>query len=144
MMNVGYVETRIIASIENDYIKLTISEKSLVDWCIGLSALEKRVIENIKLTNSHGSVIGFLLLSCQQDNSFTDEEFRRIRISLATIEYWLGFLFRYALNGLAEVDHIDIDAGLNGENSQDRSITLVVDKFSPTLSADEMNKLLGM
>ena len=143
-MIIGSINASFTVANGGNYVKLFIHKENLSRWCMNLCSLEKEVVKHIHIFDDSNKMLGMISMSSDNSNSFSNDSICKIKLSSSAIDYWLGFLLRYSRDGIAEVDHIDVDAGIEGEISQDRSIILMVDVFSNPMSSDEMNKLLGM
>ncbi len=141
-MIIDKIKTTLVVPNNNDYLTLYVTSDQVVMWCLGLCALQKGVINSIQLLGPSQRALGIILNSSDERNNFSAKDYRKIYISRQSLDYWIGFILRYAYNNIAEVDHIDIDAGLVGDANQDKSIILKFDSSLSPMSSDEMNKLL--
>ena len=120
-------------------LRITVSPSTLTDWCLCLQLLHENLIE------------AFVFLSCASshlvevtfgDTSHYGSICQRDRLTVVLCErdldYARHFFFRYYRDGIAEVDHIDIQAE-GGDY-----ITILVEEPIPPVSSEEAKRRLGM
>ena len=72
------------------------------------------------------------------------EDSLEIGLSDREIGSWLSFFLKYYRDGMAEVDHIDIEASSAREGIPPIDIVLKVAHAQPPLSAEEARRRLGL
>lgn len=68
----------------------------------------------------------------------------RLGLSRRELEWWIAFFLRYYRDGVAEVDHIDLEASRVDNEAEDVDVVLRVEKFSPPVRGDEARRRLGL
>jgi hypothetical protein len=127
-------DSQIVMSI---YIDSTMA----AELSMQLMLLRERLVSSIELKFDNATI--FLkasennLSKCSLFNA--KEKIFKANISINTLEYFMYFLLKYYRDGIAEVQHLDLDF----EYNDDKEITLtVIAKNHIVHSKEAMNKLL--
>lgn len=105
-------------------LKVRLLARSFHQFCIGLCLLDKGLIDSLDLAGSDSDRV----LRLQTVDRATSVQFIKNKIVLSLdgteLERWVHFTLRTVRDGVAEVDHLDVDARLGGGEAD--SITIVV------------------
>lgn len=127
--------------------KVLLGAVALPDWCVGLCLLKEGLVEKLVCSEDRGK--GKLALSVRtlsnprakvRQSPGTDAV--EVTITPTDLEYVLHFFLKTYRDGLAEVDHLDLQAV--AESGEDSYITFVAAEAVPPVSADEARRRLGM
>lgn len=110
-------------------VRLRLVAPLLDRFCIGLCLLKEELIDSLDLVNAVDKRQTFRL---QRAERVTSIALRNGKVALALnkteLEYWLCFTLRAVRNGgIAEVDHIDVEAAAADDNFT--ATTAIVVKF---------------
>lgn len=128
-------------------VRLCLVAPLLDRFCIGLCLLKEELIDSLDLVDA---VDKRQTLRLQRAERVTSIALRNGKVALALnkteLEYWLCFTLRTVRNGgIAEVDHIDVEAAAADDNFT--ATTTIVVKFpspAPSVSPDEARRRLGL
>ncbi len=134
---------------EQSVFKLRLGSEALRDWCLGLSLLKDRMIEALIVSDEQGrKEVEIQVLSTTEITARTQADFRRETAQLKTtpnqLDYLLSFFLKYYRDGIAEVDHIDLEATATGTKNEDAYIIFTVPDFVPPMTPQELEKRLKM
>lgn len=125
--------------------QIRLQRKALSDWCLGLCLLKSGLVEALAVTEELGShtievqVLGMPDRAAKALADFTPAT-PQIKLPPIQLDYILSFFLKYFRDGVAQVDHIDVEAIATGTKSQDAYITVTVPDFAPPLSQDELSR----
>jgi hypothetical protein len=125
---------------------VTFSDKAVAQLCLGLSMLWHRLVESVSLQGS-GVTLGVGRADSDGDaRAMVTWKNRRasLRLSAKELEYWLCFFLRGVRDGMAEVDHIDVEADSSSSAELPGFFVLKVPNAAPPVSAEEARRRLGM
>lgn len=128
-------------------VKLCLAAPLLDRLCIGLSLLREGLIDSLDLVSATDSRQTFRL---QRAERVTSIALRNGKLVLALneveLERWLFFVLRTVRDGgVAEVDHIDVDAVSEDDNFTGTTTVMVAFPSSaPPVSPEEARRRLGM
>lgn len=117
-------------------------------WCLELCLLQNRLAEELIIsTKAIGSklrvslaqkaLVGRRAVVARE----TDETL--IQVTNVELEYWLMWSLKYYRDGIADVDHIDVEIGAN-DGDKGFALTLTVGNAQPPVSAEEAKRRLGI
>jgi hypothetical protein len=123
---------------------IDLTNTPIPEWCLNLCLLEQELVDTLVF------VIGKKTLKIEVDNI---EDSRRanvffapnqvhVKVDPAELEGWLDFFLKYYRDGVAQVDHIDVEALAISEKPEDIYITFIVKDALPAISAEEARKIL--
>lgn len=67
-----------------------------------------------------------------------------LAVSRTELLAWISFFLRYYRDGVAEVDHLDLEAELESDHAASVDVCLRVADFKPPVGEDEARKRLGL
>jgi hypothetical protein len=119
-------------------LKIIVSPAALKDWCLCLDLLEESMIS--ELVVPYLSISNRIEIAKQYaiDSSSYQGNPLRVLLSERDLNYMRHFFMRYYRDGVADVDHIDI------ETDKGDYITLKVEESIAPMSAEEAKRKLGM
>jgi hypothetical protein len=129
-------------------LKIELINKALLDWCLGLCLLKEDLINVLHVRNENSRLKSAFKVSMEakqevQSHATFGAEQTRIVLTRSDLDYVIHFFLKYYRDGLAEVDHIDLEVLCDSEG-QDSCITLKVSEFMPPLDSDEAERRLGL
>jgi hypothetical protein len=125
---------------------VTFSTEAIAQLCLGLSMLWHRLVESLSL---QGSGVTLVFGRCGSDGdaralvSWKDRG-AALKLSSKELEYWLCFFLRGVRDGMAEVDHIDVEADPSSSAELPGFFVLKVPNAAPPVSAEEARQRLGL
>lgn len=131
-------------------VKLWLSTDAIRDWCLGLSLMKEGLTDGLVISPAAGK--GNVEL--RVDASLSPQD--RIRGSLGkagavhfglttnVLDFLLVFGLKCYRDGWAEVDHVDLEAQIEGiHDLQNAYFTVHFQEFAPPVSAEEAKRRLG-
>lgn len=128
-----------------DYLAVTLNAAALKDVCLGLCMLREQLVMSVELgaaSKKETLCIG------RQSGGVTSAVVRRDRdrtsvlLGEIDLEMLLHFFLRTARDGVAEVDHVDVEAF--DRNGTPTSVVLKFPAHAAPVSADEVRRRLGV
>jgi hypothetical protein len=125
---------------------VTFSMEAIAQLCLGLSMLWHRLVESLSL---QGSGITLVFGQCGSDGDARalvtwKARGATLKLSSTELEYWLCFFLRGVRDGMAEVDHIDVEADPSSGSELPGFFVLKVPNAAPPVSAEEARRRLGL
>lgn len=120
-------------------LRIHITAAALKDWALSLQLLQDELVDSIRF-GSVGSGKHIEIRRSAIDSSSISHPAGdpRIEFEAHSLEFVRHFFLRYYRDGMAEVNHLDIE--LQGGHC----LTITVDEYAPAVSADEMRLRLGL
>jgi hypothetical protein len=120
-------------------LRVAVCASNLRDWCLCLQLLHDKQIEAFVIprdSTSHRLEVSHGITT----RCFQGEEKDRITVALCErdLDFVKHFYFRYYRDGMAEVDHIDI------ETDDGSYLILSAEDSIPPVSSDEAKRRLGI
>jgi len=127
-------------------VEVSLSDHAVQGFCLGLSMLWTGVIGSF-LLGEDGTVNLSMMAHTLDGRLGAHIEWRGGRASLALpprdLEYWLCFSLKAVRDGVAEVDHLDLDALPSDDHSR-HSVVVKFPASVPAVSATEARRRLGL
>jgi len=117
-------------------------------WCLELCLLRDNLAEALTISSKSAGVQvtvstgleafarGRALVTWQEDEAF-------IQITDTELEYWLAWSLKYYRDGIANVNHIDVEIA-SRDSKKGITLTLRVDNAQPSVSAEEARRRLNI
>jgi hypothetical protein len=125
-------------------VRVSLSADVLDRICIGLCLLREALIDSLRLID----VKGANRLMLQRSKHATSLQLQQDKIDLAldavALEMWHSFMLRAVRDGVAEVDHIDMEVTLEGQTDETVALVIKYPFSAPPLSPDEVRRRLGL
>lgn len=125
-------------------VKVSLNADVLDRFCIGLCLLKEDLIDRLYLADTSGSNA----LQLERSAHATSIELRRDRINLAVgateLDRWLHFTLRAVRDGVAEVDHLDLEATETNQKRQRIDLVIAYPCSAPPVSSSEARRRLGL
>ena len=128
-------------------LRLRFHREALRDWCLGLTLLSDALIENLSVTGEHGRKGVQVQLGAKPDGvgpvrvSLKPDPMR-VEITCNNMDYLQHFFLKYYRDGVAEVDHIDLQAIDMDSGEEGIYVTFQVPDARPSVSAGEAERRL--
>jgi hypothetical protein len=125
-------------------VKVCLVASLLERFGIGLCLLSEKLIENLDLIEADGAQV-LRLMRADQITSIQHEKGKIIlTLDETELERWRHFALRTVRDGIAEVDHFDVDAAVKGRMAETISVVVAFPSAMPPVSADEARRRLGL
>jgi hypothetical protein len=129
-------------------IEIDLGSMLILDWTLNLCLLRRGLIESITYHTAKGSnlkvridtglkVADRATVGIAPDNVY-------LAITATELDYWESFFLKYYRDGVAEVDHLDIEAQVNPPSKNCGYVILKVAKVKPPMTPEEVRKMLGL
>lgn len=125
-------------------VMIDLKDVPIPEWCLNLCLLQFGLVDSLvflvgkrKLKIELGDIA-----DSRSANVLLAPNEVQIRVDPAEFECWLDFFFTYYRDGVAQVDHIDVEALLIGDQPEDIYVTFTVKDAVPPMSAEEARKIL--
>lgn len=129
-------------------LEIRFETEAIRDWCLALSLLKERLVTALLINEEVGrGKLEIEVASQKKAPSRTqasfDPEKIHINITENDLDYVLHFFLKHYRDGIAEVDHIDLEV-LSPTESAEASICFKAPHAAPPLSAEEAKRRLGL
>ena len=127
-------------------LSIVVAREALKDWCLGLCLLSEGLIETLLIAGNHGQNQKELRVN-RLPQDFVGVRTRvtsgawYLEIADTNLEYLQHFFLKYYRDGVAEVDHLDLEA-TTGEDEA-IYVTFKVLETRPPLTPEEAEKWLA-
>jgi hypothetical protein len=95
-------------------LRFSLRREALCEWCAGLSLLREGLIETLTVTEQQGRGTKVQFQSEPKTGETVRVSFRsdliRVAMTRNSLEYVQHFFLKYYRDGVAEVDHLDLQA----------------------------------
>jgi len=125
-------------------ITVTLTGDDILDVCLSLCLLRDDLVSELVLRSKQMGL-------CLEQSANYDENwlvrspsFVRVQLTVIELERLVDFFLRYYRDGVAEVDHLDIEARENVPGQLDAYVTLVVPNYLPPVPSEEAKRKLGI
>jgi len=125
-------------------VKVHLMADRLERFCIGLCLLDKGLIERLDLVGAKDGNAFRLQRSAKATSIQLGKGKAVMSLSLVELERWVYFTLRAVRDGVAEVDHIDVEAPLNGDASCIVDVVVAFPAAMPPASPDEVWRRLDL
>jgi hypothetical protein len=128
-------------------LKIDFGNQPITDWCLSLCLLKENLIDSIVISNNLFSV------EIQKDKQIPapnraqvawTSDSKMISITETELDYWVAFFLKYHRDGIAVVDHIDVEISPAHLGDKETNIMLKVANALPPISAQEARQRLGL
>lgn len=128
-------------------VSIDLKSVAISDWCVSLCLLKEGLVSTLEF-------VGNSKLIVQIDSSLQRSTRARVVASPDSIrlvfhpdefDFLLSFFLKYYRDGVAEVDHIDIEGlaySRESEEAEESYITFQMKDYQPQMSAEEMQRVL--
>lgn len=120
---------------------------ALRDWCLGLCLLHERLIDTLVVSNESGqkSVEINVVWTAERGTRVQAElnkEKALMKVTETHLGYLLEFFLTYYRDGVAAVDHVDLQADIRGTKNKNGYIVFKVPDFVPPVTPEEAERRL--
>jgi hypothetical protein len=139
---------KLVRHLEQTVLNIEFKTEAIAGWCLGLCLLKEGLIPVLLvLEEAAKGKLEIKLAGQTKHRTKTQANFEsdaiRIRMTLDDLDYLLHFFLKFFRDGVAEVDHIDLEME-SQTSSQDLTVTFKVPASVQPLSAEEARKQLGL
>jgi hypothetical protein len=129
-------------------IEILIDSVSLQEWCLGLCLLKEGLMESFAVREASGTR-GIEINIVPQDKNDPSlllglSKTIRAGVTLNSLEYVQYFFLKYYRDGVAEVDHLDLEGVLASEEHEEVYLTFKVPDSAPPISEEELKRRLEL
>lgn len=126
-------------------LSIEIGRESVAEWCLGLCLLKEGLISILLVQEVEARGMLEVQLGTQRTRSLASLDPSASKMSLThnDLDYILHFFLKYFRDGVADVDHIDLDVVSDSDSQQSTIKFQVRDSIGP-VSAKEAKKRLGL
>lgn len=125
-------------------VMIDLKNVSIPEWCLNLCLLEQELVDTLVF------LIGKKRLKIEVDNIedsrratvFFARNLIHIKVDPVELAGWVDFFLKYYRDGVAQVNHIDVEALAISESPEDIYITFSVKDAAPPMSSEEARKIL--
>jgi hypothetical protein len=130
----------------NTIIKVSLVAILLDQVCIGLCLLREGLITTLDLVDTTAKMTLRLERAGNKGSTKIQSNKGRAVLSLdqTEIERWMHFTLRMVRDGVAEVNHIDLDAPMADQSGRAISVVVTFPSSLPPVSEEEARRRLGM
>lgn len=126
-------------------ISLVTTPDDIRDLCLCLCLLRDGLVSEILLRSPKDFGICLEQKPDYEENRLVRSPgYVTVQLTATELERLVDFFLRYYRDGVAEVDHIDIEANENVPNRMDAYVTFFVQDYLPSVSAEEARRRLGI
>lgn len=133
---------------EQTVLNVEFQKEALADWCLGLCLLKEGLITVLLVREEAAKgTLEIQLAKPTKPRTRAQASFRPeatlVKLTPHDLDYLLHFFLKYFRDGVAEVDHLDMDVESLSDN-QDSTIVFKVPASVPPLSAEAARMRLGV
>ncbi|MGH9943839.1 MAG: hypothetical protein ACRD9R_15955 [Pyrinomonadaceae bacterium] len=125
-------------------ITIDLQSTPIPEWCLNLCLLKQQLASALvfllgkkKLKIEMNSVEG-----SRRAKVFLAPNQVHVVVQPAELNRWMNFFLKYYRDGVAEVDHIDVEALVVSDEPEDVYIIFIVKDAVPPMPAEEARKIL--
>jgi hypothetical protein len=127
-------------------LRLSLHREALCDWCMALSLLKEGLIETLTVTERERKGVKVQLLSEPKTGGTVRVSFRpdlnRVAMTRNNLEYVQHFFLKYYRDGVAEVDHLDLQAIDAETGDKEVYVTFRAPESKPPVTPEEARRRL--
>jgi hypothetical protein len=129
-------------------LRLFIHPDAVRDWCLGLCLLNNQLVDTLGITGQRTKTGIDLNLGGKNNTrgiirlKFTSSTLTQLEITKGDVEYLLQFFLKYYRDGMADVDHIDLDAVNADTGDKGLYVTFRVQHSKPPVTPEEAQRRL--
>lgn len=137
---------------EGTIVRIEISTSQVLDWCLNLVLLQKALVDSVSIVSTESDEQTRIRL--RVDPKLSPSQRGRINwqgrdadLSIAKneLDLWIHFYLKYYRDGIADVDHIDVEIPADRKHQQvGLFLTLTVPHARPPLSETDLRRQLGL
>ena len=129
-------------------LKVLVKREAIRDFCLGLCLLQEALVDVLIVADVDSKKSLKLRKMGIEDDPRAQvaikQESAMVDLPATALKYLLYFFLRYYRDGVAEVDHVDLETvGLNMKHASGY-VTVKVDDFAAPVSPEEAARRLGM
>lgn len=142
------VETALDQYETYNRLRVTLSDKAVPEWILSLVLLEKKLIDAVLVVNSSASYDLKVTLAEQltpptRTVGTLTQSRCELELTATELEYWLRFYLELYRDGVASVNHIDVEVQ-SKSSSEQFDVTLYAPHSREPVSVEEARRRLGL
>ena len=128
-------------------LQLTFSREALQDWCLGLCLLDKHLIETLIVSDRSGNKkirteVLWTAGPADKAQMQVGTDTVGLLITGTQFRHLLDFFLEYYRDGVAAVDHLDLETTATGTKSEDAYVIFKVPDYVPPMTRAEAEERL--
>lgn len=124
-------------------VKLVFAAKGIDRSCLGLCLLSEGLVDELRLTGAAGHPTLRIRVDRKTTSVRVSAPLVDLQLSSTELERWTHFFLRTVRDGVAEVDHFDLEAE-TGDQGAETSVVVSFPVSAEPLLAGEARRLLGL
>lgn|SRR5262249_33693701 len=141
------VDIEVVRHPGQTVLRLMFHRESLPDWCLGLCLLSAGLISTLTITSKQQQKAVRLQLAGKPESRglarvILKSEINQLDLTRTNLDYLQHFFLKYYRDGVADVDHIDLEAIDADAGHEKIYVTLKVPESKAPVSADEAERRL--
>jgi len=141
------VEIELVHHSGQIVLRFLFRREALQDWCLGLCLLNESLIETLVITTDHQKMGVKIHVAAKPEigsvaRAYFKPDISQLEITRTNLGYLQHFFLKYYRDGVAEVDHIDLEAINADTGKKDIYITFRVPDSRPSVSPEEAESRL--
>jgi hypothetical protein len=125
-------------------VKVCLIADVLDRFCLGLCLLKEDLIDSLDLVDTKGAKRFRLQRSTRAISIELQQDKINLALDAIELERWLHFTLRAVRDGVAEVDHLDVEAILAGQAPESVDLIIAYPSSVPPVSSNEARRRLGL
>ena len=139
-------EIKVVSHQTQFVLKAFIHKEALQDWCLGLCLLNEGLIEFLIVSDVRSEKSFKLNLKTGPEKDprariHSKSHATAVDLTANGLKYLLHFSLRYYRDGVADVDHVNIEA-IDADSERDAYLTVSVADSVPPVSPEEAQRRL--
>lgn len=140
------IEIDVVRHPGQNVLRLRFHRDALRDWCLGLCLLKEGLVEafNVIEERARGSKVKFLVGSqfSQKSRITLGAQSSEVVMTKNNLDYVQHFFLKYYRDGVADVDHLDLEAVDIETGDNEIYITFQVSEASAPMTPEEAKRRL--
>jgi hypothetical protein len=127
-----------------DVLKVDFGVSVQNEWCLDLVLLREGLVDQLELSDLKRTYSLSIAQSKSEHSAITwKKKSASLALDVNRLDYLISYFLKFFRDGVAEVDHIDLETrSVSGENKE-AYVTFAVSKATPSITGNELRKLLG-
>lgn len=125
-------------------ITVTLTRDDVLDLCLSLCLLRDDLISELVLRSKQMELYLEQRIEDKENWLVRSTHLVRVQLTAIELERIAVFFLRYYRDGVAQVDHLDIEAKEDVPGHLDGYVTFVVPDYLPPISSEEAKRKLGV
>jgi hypothetical protein len=138
-----------VTHASEDTVTARISHGVLVECCMSMCMLYFDIVQSVSLadrTSGLEIIISMRSAARKSARGTYRRSEKQMYVSVTSVElgYWVSFLLRYYRDGVAEVDHMDVDLLPSNQDEKRSTLIFRFEHAASPLPGDDLRRKLGL